>query len=460
MVTRTLQINSWSKEFKTTMVLAWPLIIAQLAGILLFTTDVVMMGWLGPKYLAAGTLATALLHPLFIGSIGIVSATSPLIAQAVGAGRIRDVRRIVRQGFWVSLVLTIIITPILFNAEVIFLLLGQVEEISAMAQTYLYFAAGVALPGLMFVALRSLLHVRGAAVAVLIITIIGIFVNALGNYALMFGNFGFPRLELAGAGISTTIVNWVMFIFILAYVLIHKRFRRFHVLYRLFKPDWALFTKLFRVGTPIGMTITAEIGMFSVAVIMMGWLGTNEVAAHAIALQCTAIAFMLPLGLSQATTVRVGLNAGAQDISGIKRAGWISFYITVFLMSLTSALFLLAPDVLVHLFLDPKKSGNTPVILLAISFLGIAALFQFVDGAQVIMTAALRGLNDTFTPMLIAFIGYWIIGIGAAYYFAFIVEMRGVGIWIGLAAGLGFVAILLTIRFLMREKLGLMEKIK
>ncbi len=454
---QTILNNSWKIELKATMKLAWPLIIAQLAGILLFTTDVVMMGWLGAKYLAAGTLATSILHPVFIGSIGIVSATAPLIAQAMGAKKIKHVRRIVRQGFWVSLTLTIIITPILFNAEPLLLLLGQDPEISAMAQTYLYFAAGVALPGLMFVALRSLLHVRGATVAVLIITILGIFVNGLGNYALMFGNFGFPKLELAGAGISTTIVNLFMFILILGFVLLDRRTKRFHVLYRLFKPDWPRFIQLFRIGTPIGMTIMSEIGMFSVAVIMMGWLGTSEVAAHAVALQAAAIAFMIPLGLSQATIVRVGLFAGASNLLGIKRAGWTSFFIAMLFMTFSASLFILAPDKLVHLFLDPTKVENTQVIALAISFLFVAALFQFVDGAQVIMASALRGLSDTFIPMILAFFGYWIVGIGIAYYAAFVLEMGGVGVWLGLAAGLGFVAIALTIRFLMRERLGLVK---
>ncbi len=451
--------SGWRDELLATAKLAWPLIIAQLAGILLFTTDVVMMGWLGAKYLAAGTLATSILHPLFIGSIGIVSATAPLIAQAVGGKKIKHVRRIVRQGFWLSLTLTLIIIPILFNAEPIFLLLRQNEEISAMAQNYLYFAAFVSLPGLMFVSLRSLLHVRGAAIIVLIITIIGIFVNALGNYALMFGNFGFPRLELAGAGISTSFVNLVMFLLMLAYALIHKRFRRFYVLYRLFKPDWEIFIKLFKIGTPIGMTILSEIAMFSVAVIMMGWLGTEEVAAHAVALQCAAIAFMIPLGLSQATIVRVGLFAGARDKQGIKRAGWVSFFIAMVFMSFSASLFLLVPEKLVYLFLDPLKEENANVILLAVSFLGVAAFFQFVDGAQVIMASALRGLSDSFVPMIIAFIGYWLVGVGIAYYAAFIAKMGGVGVWVGLAAGLGFVAIALSLRFILREKLGLVEKV-
>ncbi len=451
--------NGWYSEFLATIKLAWPLIIAQLASISLFTTDVIMMGWLGPKYLAAGTLATSILHPLFIGSIGIVSATSPLIAQAIGAKKIREVRKIVRQGFWVAFMLTLIITPILYNAKSIFLFLRQDIIISEMAQIYLYFAAGVVLPGLMFISLRSLLYARDGAIIVLFITIVGIFVNALGNYALMFGNFGFPRLELIGAGISTSLVNLVMFLLILAYILLSKRFRRFNILFRFFKPDWQRFFQLLKIGIPIGLTIMSEILMFSVAVIMMGWLGMREVAAHAIALQCAAIAFMIPLGLSQATTVRVGLFAGEQNKLGVSRAGWTSFYISVFFMTISSALFIFTPDILVHLFLDPNKEENIPVILLAISFLSVAAIFQFVDGAQVVMAAALRGLNDTFVPMILAFIGYWIVGMGTAYYAAFIADMGGVGVWLGMAAGLAFVAIALSFRFIMRKKLRLMEKV-
>lgn len=454
----TNRAGPWLDELGATAKLAWPLIIAQIASILLFTTDVVMMGWLGPSYLAAGTLATSLLHPITLGGLGVVSATGPMIAQAIGARQSKSVRRTVRQGFWVAGIMTLIAIPIILNAEAIFLLLGQVPETAALAQAYLNIALGAVLPGLLIVAVRSLLQGRGDTSVVLWITVIGVFVNAGGNYLLMFGNYGFPRLEMIGAGISTTIVNTVMFLLALAYVLFHKRYRRYHVLVRLWKPDWPRFFELFRIGIPIGLTLMSEVGMFGVAVIMMGWLGVNEVAAHAIALQCAAITFMVPLGLSQATIVRVGLAYGAADPVGVTRAGWTSLGLTTAFMTVTATLFWFAPDILVRIFLDPARPENAESLRLAASYLAVAALFQLVDGAQVSMAGTLRGLSDTRMPMVFALIGYWILGLGVAYLCAFTLGMRGVGIWLGLAAGLAAVAFALTLRFALRDRLGLLNR--
>jgi len=458
MSTPAFRLGLWARELVATVRLGWPLVVAQVASILLFTTDVVMMGWLGPTYLAAGTLATALLHPVFLGGLGTVTATAPMIAQAIGARRPKSVRRTVRQGFWVAVVLTAIIIPILLNAERIFLALDQVPETAAMAQAYLNLAIGAVLPGLLIVGLRSLLQARDDTGVVLAITVIGVLVNAAGNYLLMFGNFGFPRLELVGAGISTSFVNTVMFGLALAYVVYHRRYRRYHVLVRLWKPDWQRFAEIFRIGVPIGLTLTSEVGMFGVAVIMMGWLGTYEVAAHAIAVQCASIAFMVPLGLSQATTVRVGLAHGARRPRGVHRAGWTSMGLTLVFMSATCALFILAPNLLVGLFLDPARPENAQSLGLAAAYLAVAGLFQLVDGAQVSAAASLRGLSDTRVPMLYALVGYWGVGLATAYFGAFVFDLRGVGVWLGLAAGLAFVAVALTWRFARRERLGLMSR--
>lgn len=452
----TMPSHTWLDELRATLILAWPLVVAQLAGAMLFATDVVMMGWLGPKTLAAGALATSFLHPVFLGGLGVVTATAPMIAQAIGARESRSVRRTVRQGFWVSLLLALLFTPIILNSDHLFLLLGQDPEIVALAQSYLNFAVGMILPGLLIIALRSLLQARGTTTIILLITVAGIFVNALGNYALMFGNFGFPRLELMGAGISTTFVNWVMFGLALAYVVFNKRYRRYYILVRLWKPDWARFREIFRIGIPIGFTITSEVGIFGVAVIMMGWLGTNEVAAHAVALQCASIAFMVPLGLSQATVVRVGLFVGARRSDGVGKAAWTSMGLTLFVMSITCTIFLLFPEALVGIFLDVTKPENQISLTLGASYLAIAALFQLVDGGQAIMAASLRGMSDTKVPMFVALFAYWFVGIGTAYWAGFILDWRGIGIWLGLATALAFVAVVLTIRFAMRERLGLL----
>jgi len=449
-------INGWMAELRATFVLAWPLVVAQLAGVALTATDVVMMGWLGPEQLAAGSLATSVFFPLFIGGVGVVSATAPLIAQAIGAHEGRSVRRTVRQGFWIAFLATILITPMVLQTGNFFRLIGQNPAIAALAQNYLSTAVFLVFPGLGIIVLRSLLAARGNSAVILWITVLGIFINALGNYALMFGHFGLPRLELRGAGISTSTVNLLMFLMALGFVTTHKRYKRYYVLVRLWKPDWPRFFLMLRIGAPIGLILVAEVGLFAVASIMMGFLGVAELAAHAVALQLASIAFMVPLGLSQAATVRVGLAYGARNRQAIHRAGWTSMALAMVFMLIPFSLFTLFPSVLVGFYLDPASPANRVSLALAASYLGVAATFQLVDGAQTVMSAALRGMSDTRVPMILAVIGYWGFGLLTAWFFGFVLNWRGVGVWMGLAAGLAFVAVVLTTRFAMRERLGLL----
>ena len=205
------------------------------------------------------------------------------------------------------------------------------------------------------------------------------------------------------------------------------------------------------------MTVLAEVGLFTAAALLMGRLGTDEVAAHAIALQCASMAFMVPLGLGIAATVRVGMAYGRGDPEGIRKAGWTAFALGTIFMALSCALFLTIGPAIVGLFLDPNVPENANAVLLASTFLVVAGVFQLVDGAQVVAAHALRGLSDTKVPMLFAIFGYWAVGLPVAYVLGFVVGWRGVGIWIGLAAGLALVAVILVTRFAMRERLGLLR---
>jgi MATE family multidrug resistance protein len=450
--------TSWAGEFRALFILAWPLILAQLAQNALLTTDIIMMGWLGPKYLAAGMLAHAFFFALQLFGIGLVGAVAPLVAQALGASDIKAVRRIVRAGIWAGVILAVLLLPLIWNVRPILLALGQAEESARLAEEFLHFAVWLIFPAFWIIVIRSFLAAHGATRVILLITIAGVAVNAAGNYALMFGNWGFPRLELRGSGITTTIVNFVMLALMLIYVNRHRRFRRYHIFARFFEPDWARLREIFQIGAPIGLMLLAEVGLFSVAAFLMGWLGTDEVAAHAIALQCASLAFMVPLGLSQASTVRVGLAFGSRSPEGIRKAGWMSLLMTLAFMSMTAALFLAVPNVVVGLFLDASQEANRNALMLGATYLGIAGLFQLVDGAQVSAGAALRGLSDTKWPLIIALVGYWLIGMPTAYTLGFTLGWRGVGIWIGLAAGLAVVAVVLVARFALRERLGLLRR--
>lgn len=449
--------SGWGAELRATFALAWPLVIAQLAQNALTTTDVIMLGWLGPTYLAAGTLATTFLMPFFLFGVGIVGAVAPLVAQARGARDIKAVRRVVRQGLWAAIVLAALTIPLLLQIRPIFALLGQDPSATIMAEQFIQIGAWMLFPALAIIALRSLLSAFDATRVILVITLSGVLFNAAANYVLIFGHYGFPRLELRGSAIATVLTNLLMFGLMLAYVLRQRRFRRFHVLIRFWKPDWPRFREIFRIGVPIGLTVLAEVGLFTAAALLMGRLGTDEVAAHAIALQCASMAFMVPLGLGIAATVRVGRAYGSSDPEGIRKAGWTAFMLGTSFMAVSCILFLTTGPTIVSWFLDPRAPENANALALAASFLMIAGVFQLVDGAQVVAAHALRGLSDTKIPMLFAILGYWAVGLPIAYVLGFMLGWRGVGIWLGLAAGLAFVAVVLVARFAMRERLGLLR---
>lgn len=451
--------EGWGEELRATFMLAWPLVIAQLAQNALHTTDVILLGWLGPAYLAAGTLGTTFFMPFLLFGVGVAGAVAPLVAQARGARNIKAIRRIVRQGFWAAIVLATLLLPLVLQIKPIYHFLGQDPVATDMAEQFIQIVAWSLFPAIGIIVLRSFLSAFDATRAILVITVLGVVVNAAIAYALIFGNFGLPRLELRGAAIATLTTNIVMFLVMLAYVIRHRRFGRFHILMRFWKPDWGHFRSIFAIGTPIALTVLAEVGMFTAAALLMGRIGIDEVAAHAVALQSASMAFMVPLGLGIAATVRVGIAYGRRDREGIRKAGWMAFLLGTGFMVISCLAFLFFGQPIVSVFLDPGVEANANAVGLAVSFLAIAGIFQLVDGAQVTAAHALRGLSDTKIPMVLAIVGYWMVGLPTSYVLGFVFDWRGVGIWTGLAVGLTFVAIVLLTRFALRERLGLLERI-
>lgn len=449
----------WLDELSATYKLAWPLVLTQLLHTSLGATDVVMMGWLGPDFLAAGGTASSFYFTFLVFGMGVVGAVSPLVAQAIGAKDLTAVRRSLRQGIWVALILGILLLFILLQSEFIFGLLGQQPKAIKLSGGYLKFASWSLFPVLIMVAFRSFLAGHNDTKIILLITILGFFLNLVGNYALMFGNWGFPRLELEGAGIATTIVQFATTLLAIVYIMLKKSYKHYEIFIRFWRPDWVKFKEILRVGFPIGLTVMAEVGLFSAAYFLFGLLSSEETAAHAIALQIASITFMIPFGLSMATTVRVGVAYGQDSKSGVFYAGWVSIILAFLVMLVTCISFVIFPEIFVHLFLDPNIDKNTPAIGFAVSYLLIAGIFQLVDGVQVVSAAALRGLSDTKVPMYVAVFGYWAFGMPIAYLLGFNAQMRGVGIWIGLASGLAFVAVILSLRFIMREKLHLVDSL-
>ena len=449
----------WRGELRATLGLAWPLILSNLSFAGIQATDVVLMGWLGARPLAASALGINLTFAFSLICLGIVTASSPMMATAIGhkTQSVHEVRRTFRQSFWIVATLSLPLLAILWNAEPIIRLLGQEPGLARDAATFLRGYMWCLVPFLLFQAMRNFVSALERPGWVLIISLGAIPLNALLGYGLIFGHFGLPAWGLFGGGIASSIV-WMIQALLLGVVIVTDRqFRRFHLFGRFWKPDWARYAKLWRIGFPIGLAMGFEGGVFSAAAYLMGLIDAESVAAHAVALQVAALSFMVPWGLSQAATVRVGRHLGENDRAGIMRAGWAAWGMGVGFMALMALLIWLFPRELMTIFLEDSPD-NARVIALGVSFLAIAAIFQVADGAQVVGAGMLRGLHDTRVPMIFTFIGYWAIGIGIGAWLAFERDWHGQGIWTGLAVGLVIVSILMIWRWSRRETLALTSR--
>jgi MATE family multidrug resistance protein len=455
--TSTLERAAWMAELRATLALGWPLILTNVAQNALMTTDVILMGWLGSDALAAGALGTNLYFAFLIFGIGLMSATSPLIAEELGRRRhsVREVRRTVRQGFWAAITVAVPIWLVSWNGEAILLAMGQEPGLSHNAGEYMRALQWSLLPFLLYLVLRSYLAALERPGWPLVIGVLAVPVNLGAAYCLMFGKFGLPAFGLIGAGLGTVISSTFMFLGLALVVVLDRQLKRYYVFGRVWRPDWPRYRTLWRIGVPIGLTLAFEVTIFNAAALLMGRIGANELAAHAIALQIASFCFMVPFGLGQAVTVRVGRAYGAQDAQGVTRAGWTAFALGVGFMVFTASLMLFTPHLLLSAFLDLSDPKNIPVIGFAVSFLVMAAIFQLADAAQAVGAGMLRGLQDTRVPMMYAAFGYWGIGLPLGATLAFGTSLSGLGIWIGLATGLAVVASLMLWRWIRRDRLGL-----
>ncbi len=450
-------VSPWHAEIGAMLRLALPLVGTQLAQIAIMTTDVLFMGWMGPEPLAAGALGSNVYFLLWVSAIGLGLAVAPLAAQAVGRKQryLRDVRRSVRQGLWATLTVSLPGMLVMWHAAPVLRALGQDPAIALMAQDYTRALAPGLVAATWFIVLRTFVAAFERPRSGLVVQVLTFLLNAALAYALIFGRWGAPELGLVGAGIASAIAHWASVVMLLGFILVDRRFRRFHLLGRFWRPDWRRYGEIWRLGLPVSATMLFEVGLFSGAVYAMGIIGTAELAAHQIALQCAAVTFMVPLGVGQAATVRVGLFAGAGDSEGVRRAGNVALAIGIGFMAVTMVAIWILRYPLAALFLDLEQPGAHPVWELAAAFLVVAAVWQVMDGAQVVAIGALRGLKDTSMPMVIAGVGYWAIGAPAGLLAAFALGLGGLGVWYGLALGLLVVSVLMVHRWIRREALGL-----
>jgi MATE family multidrug resistance protein len=366
---------------------------------------------------------------------------------------VRELRRTVRQGFWLAILVALPIWALLWNGELLLRAMGQEPALAKAGGDYLRALQWGLLPFYLYIVLRSFISALERPGWALVVAFVAVATNAFGNWLFVFGNLGFPALGIVGSGLATTISNCLMFVGLAAVVLSERTFRRYRLFGRFWRADWPRFRAMLRLGLPIGGILAFEVGVFNAAAFAMGLIGAPSLAAHAIALQIAGITFMVPMGLGQAATVRVGRAYGAGDREGVRRAGWTAFALGVGFMSMTALLMLTAPHLLISAFIDIGDPVNATVVGLAVTFLSFAALFQIVDGAQAVGSGMLRGLHDTTVPMIFAAIGYWAVGLPLGVWLAFRAGLAGNGIWIGLSAGLAVVAALLLARWLRRDSI-------
>jgi MATE family multidrug resistance protein len=428
-------------EVSALLRLAGPIIVAQLGGIAMNITDTVMVAPLGPVSLAAAGLANAVHVAALITCGGMVAGMSPLVSQAIGRRDRDEARRVLVQGLWLAALLALPVMLLsLLGRPVTALRLGQAPEVARLAGAFLFALAPGVLPIALFGALKYYLDGIGRPRVAMTVMLLGIGLNVLGNQLLIYGVPGWIQpMGVVGSGLSTSLVRWAVALTLGGYVLLHPELsplRRVSL-----RPRLARIGRILAIGAPIGAQHGAEIGIFSFAAVMMGWMGPVQLAAHQLTINVASATFMVAVGASSAGSIRVGMHVGGGRRRGMHRAVLATYLVSLGFMSCCALVFLLFPRWLLRLY-----THDPAIVATGTGLLFMAALFQVFDGAQVTGLAVLRGAADTRVPMWITILGYWVVGLPVAYGLGFHTPLRHVGIWTGLTVSLALVGMLLAWR--------------
>jgi MATE family multidrug resistance protein len=436
-------ISGIGAELRATLALAGPLAAANLAQIAMGVTDSVMVGRLGTLPLAAAGLGGMLYFSGGVMLQGILSAVAPLAAQAVGAGDRAAAGRIAGAGLALALLLALPFATALTGLHPILRAFGYDPALAGAIGRFLRAIAWGAPAFLGFAVLRGILAALSRPRSVMVVLLVCVAGNAALNWVLIWGHLGAPALGMAGSGYASAINQWLI---VTGLVLCIRRLRGVGWLGNAFAARRNELSEILRLGLPIGGIMGIELGLFLAASILIGLLGAAALGAHQLVLSCASISFMVPLGLSQAATVRVAYERGAGRAVAARRAGFVAIALGIGFMSAAAVVLWSFPQAIVSAYADTTDPENRALVDIARRLLAIAAVFQVFDGMQTIAAGALRGYRDTFVPMVLAAAGYWGAGFIGGWIFAFPLGHGAVGLWWGLALGLAIVAALLTLR--------------
>jgi MATE family multidrug resistance protein len=382
---------------------------------------------------------------LSIFGLGVLLSLDPIVAQALGAKDEVAVSRGLQRGLLISLVLTVPTSLLLLTVDPVLTLVRQPAEVVPFAAGYVYRVLPGVWPFFAFVVFRQTLQAHHRTRPIVVTIVVANVINAALNYAWIFGHFGFPAMGVLGSAWATMVSRWLM-----AGMLLLLGWRYLHPYLRRLAPqvfDVAAIGRMLRLGTPIGTQMILEWGAFGTVALLMGWLGTVQVAAHQVAINLASLTFMVPLGVSSAAAVVVGHAVGRQDPDGVRRSSFAALVVGAGFMTITAIIFVTVPGFLAGLY-----TTDPGVLQLAVLLLPIAGVFQVFDGIQVVSVGLLRGLGDTRIPMLTSILGFWCLGIPVSLWLAFGRDMGAVGLWWGLVVGLAAVALFLVIRIKHREE--------
>jgi len=441
--------QQFSDHVRAHLTLGLPLIGSHVAQMAIGVTDTVMLGWYNVEALAALVLANTAYFALFLFGSGFAFAVMPLVSAAAEQDDETRVRRVTRMGLWSSAGFALALLPVLWFSGPILVALGQEPMLAAGAQEYLRIMGWGVIPALAVMVLKSYLSALERTGVQLLVVLGAALANVAVNYALIFGNWGFAEMGIRGAAVASLAVQVISFGALVVYSV--RQFPTHKLFQRVWRPDWEALREVAVMGFHIGITVLAEVSLFTLSSILVGLLGTVALAAHGIALQLAGLSFMVPLGLSNAATVRAGRAFGRGDTDSLRAGARAAVALGVGWAGLAALLFAILPEFLVSLYISPDEPLRDEIVALGRVLLLMAALFQLADATQVNAMALLRGMRDTRAPMWIAASTYWLIGATSAWVFGISLGYGAIGIWAGLVLGLTAAAVALTIRFWRRS---------
>lgn len=437
-------MKSSTSNFYPLLKLAIPMSMTSLLGSAIFFCHTLFLAKLGSNILAAGALASYLTGTIMVITFGILSSINVLVAHQHGANNEEGIAWIVRDGIWLALLLVMPTFILLWNISPIFLLLGQKQSVVLLATSYLHAWAWGLLPQFIMAALIELMIGLGQMRVILIVTVLGVALSIFFSFVLIFGQWGFPSLGIAGAGFGLSITNWILVVGMILFM--RKDFPGyFSRLFHLTKPSHLM--ELLHLGFPMGLMYCIEVGFFFALTLLMGTFGANILAANQIVMQYNGLLISVVFSIAQAVTVRMGHLIGAGDVASARSAGYTGVCLSGLLMTVAALFFWFYPSMLISIDFDVNQSKNQEIVHFAIQFLAVCAIFQFFEACRITFFGALRAVKDTRFTLFISIISFWLISLPVGYFFVSYLNMGEVGLWWGMVLGGIFSVILLAWRY-------------